>query len=132
MGVILMCSSQWGQEEENAMLGSFYLDPFTTYLDEMQFRVDSFEVDDGYVIEAERKQTAEKDIFIEINQESCSISLQHPEGMKERTILFPFSLENLSIRIELANELIQIYVSRQANTLQKGPFSLWIPINEAK
>ena len=122
-----MYSSSWEYEQEKAMLGSFYLDPFTTFLDELEFRVDLFEADEGYLIEAERKDTPRNRIFIEINHDSCTIALHHPAGMKERKILFPFPLEELSIHAELEVDLIQIYIGKQANASQKGPFSLWIP-----
>jgi hypothetical protein len=126
-----MCSSSWGHEQEKAMLGSFYLDPFTTYLDEIEFRVDLFEVDEGYLIEAERKQTPRGNICIEIKDDYCAIALYQSVGIKQRKILFPFRLEELAIHAELEEELIQIYIGRQSSPIQKGPFSLWIPPNEA-
>ncbi len=126
-----MCTSRWGHEQENYIVGSFYLDPFTTYLDEKEFRVDLFEVDEGCLIEAGRKETPKDHIFIEINDDYCAIMLHHPAGLKERKILFPFSLEELAIHAELEDEHIQIFISKHACPMQKGPFSLWIPRTEA-
>lgn len=122
-----MCSSDWSHEEEKAILGLFYLDPFTTFLDETEFRVDLYEVDEGYIIEAERKQTPKDRILIHIEDDLCTIVLDQPSGRKERNILFPFCLEALSIHAEVEKELIQVYIDRQINSLQKGPFSLWHP-----
>lgn len=125
-----MCSSDWGHEEEKAILGLFYLDPFTTYLDETEFRVFLFEVDEGYLIEAERKQTSKNGILIHIQEDLCVIVLEQPSGRKERKILFPFCLENLSIHVEVEADLVQVYINSQTNPLQKGPFSIWLPFYE--
>jgi len=52
-----MESSDSGHEDINSFLGSFYLDPFTTILDENEFRVDLYELDNGLSLQIIRLNT---------------------------------------------------------------------------
>lgn len=121
-----MESSDSGHEDINSFLGSFYLDPFTTILDENEFRVDLYELDNGYLIEAERIAIDTGDILIKIENDSCVIWQLKEANQKRRKIMFPFPLSNRSINVNITLATIEVYISKDYHAKHHGTYSCWL------
>jgi HSP20 family molecular chaperone IbpA len=55
----------------------FFSDPLSSYLDEQHFRIDVFETQNEYIVEADLPSFTEKQITIEFNQDIVKRSLCH-------------------------------------------------------
>lgn len=99
----------------------FFIDPFTTLLDETTFRVDLFETNDEYIIEAELGENIVKeDIHIEVKREKLIISIidnkntqVEDENKCSRSITLPFSIENKKVVANLLNGILEVKITKK-------------------
>jgi HSP20 family molecular chaperone IbpA len=94
-------------------LESFFLDPFTSLLDQTQFRVDLFDSDTEVIIEAMLPKQLSSEIDIFLKDSSIVIKVVHPPYQpKERTITFPFFINAQKVEATYSNEILEIIVSK--------------------
>jgi HSP20 family molecular chaperone IbpA len=94
-------------------LESFFLDPFTTSLDQTHFQVDIFDSDTEVIIEALLPQHLLKEIVVSLDGEHIRIiSCQSSKQMKERTITFPFEINAQKVESTYSNETLEITISK--------------------
>ncbi|MGN7942713.1 Hsp20 family protein [Virgibacillus sp. 6R] len=99
----------------------FFIDPFTTLLDETTFRVDLFETNDEYIIEAEiGDNIVKEDIHIEVKREKLIISIIankntqiEDENKCSRSITLPFSIENKKVVANLLNGILEVKITKK-------------------
>ena len=99
----------------------FYIDPFTTYLDEYIFRIDLFETEKEYMIEAYLPNFSQEQLELivkndhiiiraitQINDEEGKIS----EKKYERTVTYPFQLPDEKISFNFSNDVLEIKIHK--------------------
>jgi HSP20 family molecular chaperone IbpA len=107
-------------------LESFFLDPFSTILDQSQFRIDLYDTETEFIIEAllPNYQVNEITIFIE----KCKVNIQATKTtLLERTLTFPFPICSQKIIATFHNGIVEIFISKK---IQETPISRVIPISE--
>ncbi|MDQ0220502.1 Hsp20/alpha crystallin family protein [Peribacillus cavernae] len=94
---------------------NYFLDPNTSLLDQLTFRVDLYECDEEYVVEALFDETKPEKIHIKVNNEQLIIAafpkIQNKAPM-ERTVPFPFSINNKKIIAGFSNDILEIKISK--------------------
>jgi spore coat protein M/HSP20 family protein len=105
-----------GQIEE--WLKDFFLDPLTTYLDETEFRMDVFETENDFIVEALLPNYIKKNIVVTVNNDYLSIlassHLNSETTEKKRTIYFPFSIDTKEITAFFHHDILEIFVSKHS------------------
>jgi spore coat protein M/HSP20 family protein len=107
-------------------LESFFLDPFTSILDQTEFRVEIYDSDTEVIIEAmlPKHQTAQITVYLDgssvvINVNSTS------NHTRERIITFPFLVNSQRVEASYSNEILEIIISK---IHQVKPINRKIPI----
>jgi HSP20 family molecular chaperone IbpA len=100
-------------DEVEKWLESFFLDPFTSILDQTLFQVDIFETDTELIIEAllPHFHSNEISVYLEGSQVRIKAGIP-PKSTKERTITFPFNINTQKISAAFSNEILEITISK--------------------
>ncbi|RFU60540.1 Hsp20/alpha crystallin family protein [Peribacillus glennii] len=126
--------SEDSQKDKNAdsdrfdkFMENYFLDPNTGYLDQLTFRVDIYECNEEYVIEALFDDRQPKRITLQPNGQELSITAfflkkTHPETINpvERTVPFPFSITNKKISAAYGNSILEIRISKEMDNDATG------------
>ncbi|PKG22393.1 Hsp20/alpha crystallin family protein [Niallia nealsonii] len=111
-------------------LKDFFLDPLTTFLDEAEFRIDVFETENYYIIEALLPPCKKEDLNISAENDALTIMvnclINRNIEKKQRTVSFPFSIDTKEIQAVLNREILEILISKQAVAKSKGKKSIII------
>ncbi|MGP7819466.1 Hsp20/alpha crystallin family protein [Niallia sp. 01092] len=109
--------SKWNGEMEE-WLKEFFLDPFTTYLDETEFRIDIYETDTSYIVEALLRDYSKENITITAENNFITIFAFSPLNSqtikKQRTIFFPFSVDTKKITAVFTCDILEIFVCKHS------------------
>lgn len=103
----------------------FFDDPFTSCLDEYQFRVDLFETQKEYIIEAELCGFHAEQVSITVNGNVIQIQVidynQPPinQTVLERMVTLPFSLETKKITARFQNNILEIFIKKKGRRKRK-------------
>jgi HSP20 family molecular chaperone IbpA len=94
-------------------LESFFLDPFTSILDQTQFRVELYDSDTEVIIEAMFPQHFSSQIDVYLDDSSIVIkAISSTNCTKERIINFPFQINSQKVEATLSNEILEIVISK--------------------
>lgn len=109
-------------EEWESWMKDWLLDPYTTKLDETQFRVDLFDTTDAYIVEATPSNFTIQEIILEKKDQTLSIEIMPAEGTskRERSIQFPFSLKHNPIHLYPRKGYIEIHILKTLDS-KPGP-----------
>ncbi|WP_099355279.1 Hsp20/alpha crystallin family protein [Fredinandcohnia onubensis] len=94
----------------------FLEDPYL--LDDYQFRIDLFETQNDYIIEAELSGYQPEQIQLDVKDDTFHIKLtdcKNPPNNKvltERVVTLPFELEKKKIEALFRNEILEIYIKK--------------------
>lgn len=127
---IRRCSNPLNINGIEEWMTQFFTDPFTNLLDEQTFRVDLFETNENYIIEAELGKTIEKeDIQVCTSIETVKISVQqkrveHQNKGKQRdeiitrTVILPYKIEDKVIIASFINGILEVKISKLCSETQ--------------
>jgi HSP20 family molecular chaperone IbpA len=94
-------------------LESFFLDPFTSILDQTQFRVELYDSDTEVIIEAMLTQQRPSQIDVYLDGSSVVIKVSSSSNFtKERTITFPFNISSQKVEATFSDERLEIIISK--------------------
>jgi HSP20 family molecular chaperone IbpA len=93
-------------------LESFFLDPFTSILDQTQFRVELYDSDTEVIIEATLPQHLSSQIDVYLDVSSVVIKVNSSKNPKERIICFPFPVNSQKVEAAFSNEILEIVISK--------------------
>ncbi|WP_010282206.1 Hsp20/alpha crystallin family protein [Bacillus timonensis] len=94
----------------------FLEDPYL--LDDYQFRIDLFETQNEYIIEAELFGYQPEQIQLNVKNDTFHIKLTNCEEppdetvLTERVVTLPFELEKRKIEALFRNEILEIYIKK--------------------
>jgi len=114
-----MEDSSWNGDMEE-WLKDFFLDPLTTFLDEAQFRIDVFETNEQYIIEALFPPCKKEHINVLIEENvltimaNCLGNCQMEK--KQRSVSFPFAIDKKEIQTKLTEDILEISISKHLST----------------
>jgi len=105
-------------------LKDFFLDPLTTLLDEAEFRIDIFETNNHYIVEALLPPCKKENLKVSVDEDVLTIIVKslinRNLNKKQRTVSFPFSIDTKEIKAVLNGEILEILISKQAISNEKG------------
>jgi HSP20 family molecular chaperone IbpA len=93
-------------------LESFFLDPFTSILDQTEFRVELYDSDTEVIIEAmlPRHLSSQIDVYLDVS--SVVIKVNSSKNPKKRIISFPFHINSQKVEATFSNEILEIVISK--------------------
>ncbi|HLO12277.1 MAG TPA: Hsp20 family protein [Pseudoneobacillus sp.] len=117
-----MCSEKnrnpFQDDELEKWLKSFFLDPFTSILDQTHFRIDLFDSNSELIIEALLPPCQKDEVTIYLNDNQVIIKvIKSPNQCKERTIMFPFKINTQKVTASFVNNILEVTISK---TKQEG------------
>lgn len=98
-------------------LKNYFLDPLTSYCDQTQFRIDLFETEQEWIVEAilSDYDSSEISVFIEDRRLTVTAA-KHPPSSKQqkriRTIDFPFQVINQKVTAAFQNGILEVFISK--------------------
>jgi spore coat protein M len=101
-----------------------FLDPLTSVLDETEFRIDVYETEKEYIVEALLPNCNPCDIHISVEKNLLIIKaiLLDPNAREEkrRTIDFPIPITQNPIHAVYTNQILEIFIKKEKhqNSLQ--------------
>ncbi|MEH7237342.1 Hsp20/alpha crystallin family protein [Bacillus sp. JJ1562] len=101
----------------------FLEDPYL--LDDYQFRIDLFETQNEYIIEAELSGYQPEQIQLNVKNDNFHIKLTDREKptidtiLTERVVTLPFELEKKRIQALFQNEILEIYIKKNSTRKKK-------------
>lgn len=104
-------------------LETLFLDPLTSFLDETIFRIDLFETEEEFIVEALLPEYAEKDLTIKVNEDKVLIEAHHSNSTcKQRSITFPFQVTKHNISAKFECGILEVIISKNiiVNGVNRG------------
>jgi spore coat protein M/HSP20 family protein len=103
-------------------LENYCLDPLTTQDDLTQFRIDLYETDKEWIVEAllNEYNSSEIKVFIEDHKlviTAVKSSTPSSQQKRVRTIAFPFEVINQKVSAHYINGILEVHISKN----EKGP-----------
>ncbi|WP_161974907.1 Hsp20/alpha crystallin family protein [Bacillus timonensis] len=101
----------------------FLEDPYL--IDDYQFRIDLFETQNEYIIEAELSGYTPEQIQLNVKNDSILIKVADCEKppndtiLTERIVTLPFELEKKKIEALFRNEILEIYIKKNSKRKKK-------------
>lgn len=100
-------------------LKNYFLDPLTTHYDHSQFKIDIYETDKEWIIEALLKDYVSSEITVKTENTKLIITAQKdafssttPFPSRVRTINFPFPIVNHHIHATFLNGILEIFITK--------------------
>lgn len=107
-------------------LKNHFLDPLTSVLDEAEFRIDVYETEKEYIVEAFLPNCRAGDIHISVEKNLLIIKAFLQDSIsseeKRRTIDFPIAITQNPIHAVYTNQILEIFIQKekQQNYLQSS------------
>lgn len=108
---------------------NYFLDPLTSLCDYTQFRIDLYETEDNWIVEAVLNEYVSSEITVKMEEQRLIIAAQkHTRStlgaspQKIRTIDFPFSIIDHKVSAAFNNGVLEIFISKTEKGLGKNRF----------
>jgi HSP20 family molecular chaperone IbpA len=106
-------------------LENYCLDPLTTQDDLIQFRIDLYETDQEWIVEALLSEFDSSEIKVYIEEKQLVITadkVSTPSKLQKRvrTIQFPFEVINQKVTANYFNGILEVHISKSEKGLGKN------------
>ncbi len=108
--------SPFESEEMNNWLKNYFLDQYTSYLDESLFRIDLYESDHSFIVEAHLPGMKRENIKVTTKKNTLTITITESDSntgqayMKTRSITFPFPINKNKIEAKFTRGVLEIKI----------------------
>ncbi|WML48179.1 Hsp20/alpha crystallin family protein [Neobacillus sp. PS3-34] len=110
-------------------LEEFFLDPFTSFLDQTQFRIDLYETEKEWIVEALLMNYDSSEITVYISDQELTItaaksgnSSSTKDSVRKRIVTFPFLIIQKKIHATFKKGTLEIFISKTEPGLGKDRF----------
>lgn len=97
-------------------LKNYFLDPLTSYFDQTQFRIDLYETEKEWIVEAILSEYESSEISVYTEEKRLIISaLKHSVSKKQkriRVIDFPFQINKKKVTAVFTNGILEVQISK--------------------
>jgi HSP20 family molecular chaperone IbpA len=100
-------------------LENYFLDPLTSYYDQTQFRIDLYETDQEWIVEALLPEFRSSDITVYVEDKKLFItvkenafSVDQVRNNRKRSIEFPFQVNSHKIMASFHNGILEVFISK--------------------
>lgn len=116
----------YDMEEMEKWLQHFFLDPLTSYYDQTQFRIDLFETENEWIVEALLHDSCSSDITVYVECQNIMITAKMNSDKSSRkyirSIEFPFQINQQKITASFQNGILEIFISKKEQVHRKNRF----------
>lgn len=116
-------------EKMDKWLENYFLDPLTTFYDQTHFRIDLYETDKSWIVEAQLSDYSSSEITVYVEDMKLRISgirnTLSPKIDKQtrtRTIEFPFMVNTQKIAASFQNGILEVTISKSDKEFGKNRF----------
>ncbi|WP_042456710.1 Hsp20/alpha crystallin family protein [Neobacillus dielmonensis] len=106
-------------ERMERFLREYFLDPLTSLADHNQFKIDIYETENDWIVEAYMNDFSSSEITVKItgnrliiNAQKHSYTNPSPFPQRNRTIDFPFPIIDHCVTASFENEVLEIVISK--------------------
>jgi HSP20 family molecular chaperone IbpA len=110
-------------------LENYFLDPLTSYYDQTQFRIDLYETDREWIVEALLPEFRSSDITVYVEDkklfitvEKDAFSVDQVQNNRKRSIEFPFQVNCHTIIATFHNGILEVFISKSDKEYRKNRF----------
>jgi HSP20 family molecular chaperone IbpA len=110
-------------------LENYFLDPLTSFYDQTQFRIDLFETDQEWIVEASMDDYQASEITVNVEDKKLIISgkgrvsTSNMHGhIQTRTIEFPFPIKDQKITASFQKGILEIFISKLEKAFKKNRY----------
>jgi HSP20 family molecular chaperone IbpA len=110
-------------------LETYFLDPLTSYYDQTQFRIDLYETDREWIVEALLPEFMSSDITVYVEDKKLFItvkknafSVDQVQKKRKRSIEFPFQVNCHKIMATFHNGILEVFISKLDKEYKKNRF----------
>jgi spore coat protein M/HSP20 family protein len=110
-------------------LENYFLDPLTTHFDQTQFRIDLYETEKEWIVEAQLSDYLKSEVTVLAQERKCIITANRlsqcfkDQKKRIRMIEFPFLIINQKIIATFENGILEIFISKiEKDDLRKNRF----------
>ncbi|WP_462413469.1 Hsp20/alpha crystallin family protein [Neobacillus sp. Marseille-QA0830] len=107
------------EQQMEQFLKDYFLDPSTSLADHHQFRIDIYETDTDWIVEASMNELLSSEITVRIVNNRLTINAQKhsyrkpsPFPLLTRTIDFPFPIIYNCVTAAFQNGILEIFISK--------------------
>lgn len=93
-------------------LETYFLDPLTSYLDQHTFRIDIYETEEDYILEALLSEFTISSITVFLNGCQISISVDHEGKNTSRSVVFPNKVTGQSVSATFSNGILEVFIPK--------------------
>lgn len=108
---------------------NYFLDPLTSLCDYTQFRIDLYETEEAWIVEAVLNEYRSSEISVKledmrliISAEKHSYSSRDSHPKRIRTIDFPFSIIDHKVSAAFDNGVLEVFISKTEKGLGKNRY----------
>jgi spore coat protein M/HSP20 family protein len=105
--------------EMEKWMENFFLDPLTSYLDQLTFRIDLFETENEIIIEALLIGCDQKDVTVSLKENKVfikAVKRELPLGKSGqpcmRKVELPFKVINKKVTAAFSNGILEIFITK--------------------
>jgi HSP20 family molecular chaperone IbpA len=116
-------------ERVDKWLKEYFLDPHTTHCDQTQFRIDLYETDENWIVEAVLNDYKSAEITVKLENSKLIITAQKYNHnvssrfqKRVRTIDFPFLIIDHHVIASFLNGVLEIFISKTKKGLGKNRY----------
>lgn len=116
-------------ERVDKWLKEYFLDPNTTHCDLTEFRIDLYETDKNWIVEAELNDYKSSEISVKVENRQLIVIAQKqhdkaslPFKKRIRTIDFPFLIIDHCVNASFFNGVLEIFISKTEKGLGKNRY----------
>jgi HSP20 family molecular chaperone IbpA len=115
-------------EDIEKWLENYFLDPLTSYFDQTQFRIDLYETDKEWIVEATLPDYNSSDITVYVEDKKLMITGKRNhfsatiEQVHSRSIEFPFEVNSHKIEAAFHNGILEVFISKLDKEYRKNRF----------
>lgn len=110
-------------------LENYFLDPLTSYFDQTQFRIDLYETDREWIVEALLPEFRSSDITVYVEDKKLFITVKknaflvdQVQNNRKRSIEFPFQVNCHKIMATFHNGILEVFISKLDKEYRKNRF----------
>lgn len=110
-------------------LENYFLDPLTSYYDQIQFRIDLYETEKEWIVEALLPDCSSSDIKVYVEDKKLLItvkrnpfSIDQVQINRSRSIEFPFQVNCHKIMATFHSGILEVFISKLEKEFKKNRF----------